>query len=482
MRLTVWDLIKYIYKHKLLILVTVVLAFTASKLYVKKIQTYSAETVIRYKDSCVSEGLSLDGSKFDTNEIVAPKVIAGANKDLMFNVTDDGIRANTKIVPIIPSAEQNLKTAKEKLGEEYEYHPNVFKIQYKGNGSYYETRDTLDKLIENYFEYYNEKYLYLASVSEIDYNLNSGDFDYLEQAEIMQKNIDNTVEILRGYTAGNEYRSPSTGLTFNDLINEFEYLSEFKLPLIFSRIYSARLSENKDLLINKYTERKQQSELQNKNCAEKAALAKNEMDAYVNANVDVPNSYNSNKAEGDDNVTIIQDVDNENMRIQAQTTYDTLIKNYVTDSVAANNSLIDAKYCEDIIKMFSTPADKSINYAEYEDLVKKDISSSLETLKELYKTTFLLIDDYNAYVPSMHIECLTGIRYYENVYESMYNLIAVVLGFVLACMLAVAIEIMKRYADMQKDKEDDDDGDENPEVLNQNSPVREMLSESISEE
>ena len=49
-------------------------------------------------------------------------------------------------------------------------------------------------------------------------------------------------------------------------------------------------------------------------------------------------------------------------------------------------------------------------------------------------------------------------------------------------MLAVAIEIMKRYADMQKDKEDDDDGDENPEVLNQNSPVREMLSESISEE
>ena len=477
MKLTIWDLIKYIYKHKLLILITVVCAFAASELYVKQIQTYSAEAIIRYKDSCVSEGLALDGSRFDANEIVAPKVIANANKDLMFNVTDDGIRANTKIIPIIPTAEQNLKTAKEKLGEQYEYHPNVFKIQYRGNGSYYETRDTLDKLIDNYFEYYNEKYLYLASVSEIDYNLNAGDFDYLEQAEILQKNIDNTIEILQGYVTNNEYRSPTTGLTFNDLINEFEYLSEFKLPLIFSRIYAARLSNNKNLLINKYTERKQQSELINKNCGEKALLAKNEMDSYVKANVDVPNSYNSNKAEGDDNVTIIQDIDNEQMRIQAQTTYDSLIKNYVTDSIEANNSLIDAKYCDDVIKIFSTPADVSINYAEYEQLVKKDISSSLDSLKELYQTAFSLIDDYNAYVPSMHIECLTGVRHYENVYKSMYDLIAVILGFVIACMLAIVIEVMKRYAEMQKE-----DDDENAEELIQSDKSAPLLTESISED
>lgn len=97
-----------------------------------------------------------------------------------FNITDDGIKANTKIVPIIPDSEKNIREAKEKLGEEYEYHANTFKIKYKGNSSYYETRDTLDKFIDNYFKYYNEKYLYQATVSEIDYKLNKSDYDYIE--------------------------------------------------------------------------------------------------------------------------------------------------------------------------------------------------------------------------------------------------------------------------------------------------------------
>ena len=107
MRLTIWDLIKYVYKHKLFIIAAVILSAVLAKLYVNSIQTYSAETVISYKDVCVSEGRALDGSSFDANEIVAPKVIANANKNLSFNITDDGIRANTKIIPIVPTAQQN---------------------------------------------------------------------------------------------------------------------------------------------------------------------------------------------------------------------------------------------------------------------------------------------------------------------------------------------------------------------------------------
>ena len=477
MRLTIWDLIKYLYKHKILIVAAVILSFFAAKLYVRRIQTYSAEAVIKYKDACVSEGLAIDGSQFDVNEIVAPKVIANANKDLSFNVTEDGIRANTKIIPVIPSSEENLQTAKEKLGEEHEYHPNVFRIRYNGNHSYYETRDTLDKLIENYFKYYNEKYLYLASVSEIDYDLNKGNFDYIEQAEILQENIDGTISILNEYVGNGKYRSPSTGYTFSDLINEFEYLSEYKLPLIFSRIYAAKLTQNRDLLIDKYTERKEQNELQTKNCSEKAVLAADRMDAYVEANVDVPNSYNSNIAEGDDNVTIIQDVhDDLNRTVQSQTTYDSLMKNYVTDSVSANDNVIDAEHCANVINIFSTPAASNVDYAEYEELVKNDIDVTLNQLKELYKTAFALIDDYNEYVPTMHIESLTGIRYYENVYESFYCMIAIVLGFALSCMLALTVEIMKRYSEL-----DGKDNGEDDEYLEQASVIPDIPDDDIED-
>lgn len=453
MKLTIWDLFTYLYKHKLMIAAGTICAVLLANIYVNKIQTYTAEIVIKYKDACVSKGLTLDGSAFDSNEIVAPKVVSGANKNLPYKITEDDIRANTKIIPVVPDSKTKLRESKEKLGEEYEFHPNTFRIKYNGGSSVYKTRDTLDKLIDSYFKYYNEKYLYLAMLSEIDGNLNNGAYDYIEQAEILQENIQSTVEVLQSYVSDKEYRSPSTGLTFKDMLAKFSDMEEYKIPLIFSQIYTARLSVNPSLLISKYTERREQHLLKSKNLSEKALLAEDRMNAYVGANKEVPNSYNYNDKQNNDNVAIIQDVhdDYRENRIQPQTTYDSLIKNYVSDSVASNDNVIDANHCAYVVDVFSTPAHPGIDYAAYETAVKKEIGDMLGELKELYKTAFKLIDDYNAYVPAQHIECLTGVRYYENVYASFYYLIAAVIGFSFLCLLAVTLEIMKRYAEYAND-------------------------------
>ena len=67
--------------------------------------------------------------------------------------------------------------------------------------------------------------------------------------------------------------------------------------------------------------------LAGKNASEKSALAEDRMNAYVDANVDVPNSYNTARSGNNDDVAIIQDVhDDFDRRIQEQTTYDYLIK------------------------------------------------------------------------------------------------------------------------------------------------------------
>ena len=86
MRLLIWDIFMFLYRHKLKILAVTVLCFALSCFYVDYVQTYSAEVVIRYKDSCVANGKALDGSTFDPNEIVSPKVIVNANRDLPFNI------------------------------------------------------------------------------------------------------------------------------------------------------------------------------------------------------------------------------------------------------------------------------------------------------------------------------------------------------------------------------------------------------------
>ncbi|UKI38166.1 MAG: hypothetical protein L6V93_09400 [Clostridiales bacterium] len=55
----------------------------------------------------------------------------------------------------------------------------------------------------------------------------------------MQSNIDSTISILESYVGNNEYRSPTTGLTFNDLINEFTYLSNLSFRSFF-RVFTPR--------------------------------------------------------------------------------------------------------------------------------------------------------------------------------------------------------------------------------------------------
>nr|QGT51265.1 hypothetical protein Firmicute1046_3410 [uncultured Firmicutes bacterium] len=492
MKLTIWDLFIFLFKHKLMILVTVAAALILSCVFVDHIQTYSSEVVIQYKDACISEGKALDGSKFDANEIISPKVVINANKDLPFELTDDNVRSNTKIVPVISESESAIQEAKLKDGEAYEHHSNVYRVIYKGNHSFFDTRDTLDRLIENYFKYYNEKYIYLATVSEIDYNLGKGDYDYIEQAEILQDNIDASIDVLQSYVGSDdEYRSPTTGMTFNDLINEFSYLSDFKMPQIFSEIYTAKLTKNRTLLLNKYTERKEQNELNAKNSFEKASLAEDRMNAYVTANVNVPNSYNSNQNDGDDNVTIIHAIEEDKVdRIHEQTTYDTLIKNYIADRIGVNNNNIDAQHCADVINIFSTPAYAGINYEQYKKDVEQDIDQTLDKLKELYGIAFALIDDYNSYIPQKHIECLTGIRSYKNVYPAVYILFALLLGFALACIAAISYEIMKKYASYSKSQQENlpDDEDETEiendlwdEVISDNPIIPDISLERIDD-
>lgn len=58
MKLTIWDLFKYIWKHKVMIGLGTVLSLIAANLYVNNIQTYSAEVEIRYKRRVCVRGKS----------------------------------------------------------------------------------------------------------------------------------------------------------------------------------------------------------------------------------------------------------------------------------------------------------------------------------------------------------------------------------------------------------------------------------------
>ena len=458
MRISIWDLCKYLYKWKLAIIAVTVFALLAATWYVDKKQTYSAKVVIEYLDPCISRGETPDGQKFDSNEIKAPTVILNVLKELGYEHKKVGsVRENIGVVAITPASADNLKEAREKLGEEYSFYPNTFTITYKGDSSYEATRDILSSVISNYFKYYTERYLYLAALNEVDYSLNQKNFDYLEQAEQLQDNVKQTIESLQSYEKDSvSYRSPTTGLTFEDILKDFERIDEYAIPIIFSKIYEAQLSQNKTLLINKYTERMEATEREAANNLYKAESAQTRMEAYVNANRNVHSAY-SNPSD-DEDINILQDVDwTRDREINTQTMYDNLIVSYANDSIAANNNRIDAEHCRAVIERFTGAVDEGVNYKENEKFVQEKIAEVLEELKVLYEEANTITRDYNAYIPAHHIKKLSGVGYFEDISGSLYQLIAIVLGFGFSCALAIGYEIMRKYAAFQAAHGDEDD-------------------------
>lgn len=454
MVLSVWDLFKYVYKWKVVIAVVTALAYFGVSSYVEKNQTYSAKVIIQYTDSCISQGKTLDGNTFDANEIKAPTVILNVLNELGYSKKKiDSVREHIHINAITPTSVNNLKESKEKLGEEYRYFPKTFAITYKGNSSFEETRDILSSIVANYFKYYSEKYLYTAALNEIDYDVNKKNFDYLEQAEQIQDNLNQTITALENYSKDSGgYRSPTTGLTFGDLLRDFKRINEHALPLIFSKIYEGQISQNKQALLDKYRQRLEEKKLETEILENKAKLAGDRMKAYVDANAAIQGVSDSNETSVGSNV--IDGIRDYKQDVNVQTTYDDLMQSYTADSIAASNKKMDVEYCQSVIDKFTVSKTSSTDHEELEREVETEIESLLNSLADLYEKANINISNYNAYIPALHIRRLSGVGYYVNMSESLYKLIAIVLGFGLSCVCAISYEVIKKYALYSKKEEE----------------------------
>ena len=60
MSISIWDLFKYLYKWKFVIVAVTILSLLGATWYVDQKQTYSSKVVIEYLDPCISRGETPD--------------------------------------------------------------------------------------------------------------------------------------------------------------------------------------------------------------------------------------------------------------------------------------------------------------------------------------------------------------------------------------------------------------------------------------
>ena len=452
------------YLKKLLPLIIVFCLLLTYAVYFKlsTSNTYIASEVIHYNDEQAEKGLAPTGDKLDVNEIkssaVMSKVVDKMGLTGIYSV--DSLISRINITPIEDKDKVAQKDAKLEEGEEYIYEPSTFIVSFaatSGEGADF-ARTILDETLDVYFEQFSQKYVNVAPANNTIENLNKNDYDYIEMMELIDTSIENTLNTLYQRIDQNSYyRATQTGVSFDELADEFNYLRQVKVSSLFSKIYKYQITKNKNVLISDYTTRIDNNNISNEKDKSIVEDVVSVIDAYVR----------KMRESGNTNITYEYILDNLHERnlqdyVGDQTvTYDELIYSWREHQESKEHAIIDSAYCKYILDTFTTcsggcggncknseltcAALSNSEYMAVREEVEKEINTLLDELTTLYDTTMKTNDEYNKYLGASYISVLSSASVRESVNVPLYTAIAFFFLVVLFCGGAI---ILARIADI----------------------------------
>lgn len=456
-----FQIMRYLKKLLPFIIVLCVLATYAINLKLKSANTFVASEVIHYNDPAAEEGLTPTGSKLDVNEIkssaVMSKVVERMGLTGIYSV--DSLISRVSITPLPDEDKVAQKEAKLEEGEEYIYEPSTYIVSFTAtnNEGFAFARTILDETLDVYFAEYSQKYVNVAPAKNIIDNIIIENYDYIEIMELIDTGIDETLQTLYQRMDQNPYyRASSTGVSFSDLADDFNYLRSVRLSSLFSKIYKYQITKNKTVLVSDYITRIDNNNILN-------AKEQN----IVNDTVAIIDAYVAKMREsGNTNITyeyILDSVHEKNLvdgsgnsiaSGDQTVTYDELIYSWRDHNEKREYSIIDTAYSQYIINTFSACTGRcnhrecassnktcsEICNANY-DTIKAEIDTEIESLiadlAKLYKTTMSTNDEYNQYLGASYISVLSSASVKPSVNVNLYTIIAFVFLIILCCGGAV---------------------------------------------
>ena len=457
-----FQIFRYLKKILPLIIVICLLATGAVYYKLSASNNYIASEVIHYNDEQAEKGLAPDGGKLDVNEIkssaVMSKVVDKLGLTGIYSV--DSLISRIYITPIEDKDKVAQKDAMLEVGEEYIYKPSTFIVSFAATsdeGAEF-ARTILDETLDVYFEQFSQKYVNVAPANNTIENLNKNDYDFIEIMEQIDTSIENTVTTLyQRIEQNNYYRSTETGVSFNELVNDFNYLRQVKVSALFSKIYKYQVTKNKSVLISDYTTRIDNNNISN---AKEESLVEDVVaviEAYVN----------KMRESGNTNITyeyILDDLHERDLQeyFGDQTvTYDELIYSWRDHKESKEHAIIDSAYCRYILDTFTKCTGNcngacatsnltcselcNAEYAAVREEVEKEINTFLDELTTLYDITTKTNDEYNKYLGASYISVLSSASVKESVNVPLYTAIAFFFLVVLCCGGAI---VLGRAADI----------------------------------
>ena len=454
---------RYVKKFLPAILIICLLASFAVYFGLSSSNQYVASEVIHFNDSAAEQGLTPSGDKLDVNEIkssaVMSKVISRLNLSGEYSV--DKLISRVTITDVPDEDKVAQKEAALEAGEEYVYTPSTFIVSFAATNSEGAAfaRQLLDEILDVYFQVYSQNYLNVATANNNLEKIYDDNYDYIEMVELIDTNIESTLNNLyKRMDATPYFRSTATETSFNDLMEEFNYIQQVKVSDLFARIYKYQLTKSKLVLISDYATRIDSNNISNSGEEKMIEDILVVIDAYVekmrnsdNTNITyeyiLDDVYDKNLTDGNGNLLSGGD---------QTVTYDELIFGWRDHQQNKAYAIIDSAYCQYVINTFSTCTGAcqngecaassqtctQLHNSDYEALeaeLEADIREIVDELSALYELITATNDEYNEYLGASNISVLSSVSVSQSINVKLYTFIAFVFLVIICCGGAILL-------------------------------------------
>lgn len=430
-----------------------------------KKQTYKASTNIKFVNSAASNGYTYDGSKIEDvlDELTGSEVIDAALEDenMQKVTTANSVSNMISITSVIPEDEQNKIDSALKNGKEYIYNPIEYTISIESDLP--QSGKILNSIVRHFITYYTKNYVNPDSFPSNISSLIDKDtsYDYIEQADLIKNNIEKIEAFLSEKASSDgDYHNSTTGYSFSDLYNKYEYIYNSKLPELYAKILTNKATKNPDLLLKKLEQQNSAYSVSSQDTNEELEKLLSMIKSYSEKNTSNGTVTNGQFGDNyDENHTSIIENVYENPS-NPKSSYDALFSTYISELDLISTNSTSMSYNDYLIEVFKdadTITDKTLAN-EIDELIN-EILSETDTLYEYANTARLEHLDIESM--NMIAQANTPIAV-RQLSVKMYTLLAMVAAFLLTVVALPVLKIFKQnvivFIQKKKKEEESLDG------------------------
>ena len=452
-----FSILRYLKQFSLLIFLFSLIGSLLILLYGRSQQHYIASTVIQYTNSGAKEGFTPDGSPLNVEEIYSSSVIDAALTDLGYQSSIDSIRSNCYVEEVIPETQKKLSEALLEKGEEPSFNADTYRVYYIGDNDTGEddARNILDAILNNYYEFYAEKYVEEPLQNNGVSVLQKGDYDFIESAQVLEDSVSEMLDYLMDKRVSQPYfRSVDTGYTYNDLYQIYDFLYSYEIPNLYAVILSDAETKDIDLLMSRLTKDCEDIQLYIANRQERADYLKDLIDNYSERNKEMLDyHYHSSNSQNIGTEYILKDVEHDTEGSSKETTYDSLIREYVDLNISIRQKTIEKEHKEYLLSVFESALETEGRRVLSPEEIRTKIDHCADLANEYYQYVEKSGRELNRQLSANYLTTISSINVQPAVNLKLYLAIAAVLfvlvGGVGAVLMGRALDFIDyfRYVD-----------------------------------